>query len=77
MKIKFNCNTMDEAGALHNALLDYVAVPEGMEVGARILFGGGGQGHGWGVEFEEKQIPCLADEQKKAPLGGEASSRGD
>jgi hypothetical protein len=74
MKIKFNCNTMDEAGALHNALLDYVAVPEGMETKAKLVFGGGGHGldNGWGVEFEEQQIPCLADAQKKAPLDGEA-----
>ncbi len=70
MKVKFQCDTMDNAGALHNALLDYVSVPEGMEVNAKITFGGGGKDPSWGVTIEECPI------KKKAPQS-EASSRAD
>jgi len=75
MKVKFQCDTMDKAGALHNALLDYVSVPEGMEVNAHITFGGGGNDPGWGVTIEER--PKLYTATKKKAPQSEASSRAD
>jgi hypothetical protein len=68
MLAKFKCKSMDDAGALHNAFLDHLHIPEGCEVDANIQFDGY---NGWFVTVEERP------RQEKAPLESEASSRGD
>ncbi|RKZ79107.1 MAG: hypothetical protein DRQ35_04840 [Gammaproteobacteria bacterium] len=71
MKVKFQCKDMDSAGALHNAFLDCLEVPPGMEVDVQITFGGGdGLMKGYGVTVS--QAP-----KEKAPSSEEAHPGGD
>ena len=80
MKTIFECTDMDAAGALHNAFLDYLVAPEGMEVKVGIIYdqsgnegAPGGWITGWWVALEMIQIPSLdwqpVEKKKPHPRG--------
>lgn len=73
MKTLFECKDMDSAGALHNALLDYMVEPEGFE--NKVMIVSDQSGHdwitGWYVKLEQ------VARQKKGPDESEPLSRAD
>lgn len=73
MKTLLECKSMDHAGELHNSLQDNLFVPEGMGLKIQMVHDRSGNlwNTGWFVSYE------YYNRQEKAPLQGEAVSRGD